>query len=350
MLAIDLFGLSSDQVQARYPEIYQWLLERVKPHRDVNRRPYRRESWWLFGENNPRFRLSLQGLNRYIATPETAKHRFFLFLPCEILPDNMITCIAHSDALLLGSLSSNIHVTWALAAGGRLGVGNDPRYNKSRCFDPFPFPACDEGTKARVRALGEELDAFRKARQAEHPELTMTGMYNVLEKLKARVALDAKEKVIHERGLVSVLLDIHRRLDAAVADAYGWPADLPAEAILERLVALNRERAEEEKRGLVRWLRPEYQAPKAKAAQPVQEEMAVGEAVRVAGTAAWPKALPEQFQALTRLLGNAAEPIELRQATKSFKGAKSERVDELLQTLVALGQARALPGKRYGPA
>jgi hypothetical protein len=178
----------------------------------------------------------------------------------------------------------------------------------------------------------------------------MTGMYNVLEKLKARVALDAKEKVIHERGLVSVLLDIHRRLDAAVADAYGWPADLPAEAILERLVALNRERAEEEKRGLVRWLRPEYQAPKAKAAQPVQEEMAVGEAVRVAGTAAWPKALPEQFQALTRLLGNAAEPIELRQATKSFKGAKSERVDELLQTLVALGQARALPGKRYGPA
>ena len=89
---------------------------------------------------------------------------------------------------------------------------------------------------ARVREV--ELDVFRKARQAEHSELTMTGMYNVLEKLRAGVALDAKEKVIHERGLVSVLLDIHRRLDAAVADAYGWPADLSAEAILERLVAL----------------------------------------------------------------------------------------------------------------
>ena len=231
-----------------------------------------------------------------------------------------------------------------------MGYGNDPRYQSGPCFETFPFPDCNASQRSLIRAVGNELDAFRKARQAEHPELTMTGMYNVLEKLKTGVALDAKEKVIHERGLVSVLLDIHGRLDAAVADAYGWPADLPAEAVLERLVALNRERAEEERRGQVRWLRPEYQAPKAKAAQPVQEEMAVGEPVRVASTATWPKALPDQFQAITRLLDEAAQPIELRQATKSFKGAKSERVEQLLQTLVALGQARALPGRRYGRA
>ena len=149
-----------------------------------------------------------------------------------------------------------------------MGVGNNPRYIKTRCFDPFPFPIASEAVRTRVRNLGEELDTFRKARLAEHRGLTLTGMYNVLENLKAGVALDANEKVIHERGRVSVLLDIHRRLDAAVVDAYGWPTDLPAEAILERLMALNRERAEEEKRGLVRWLRPEYQAPKAKAAQP----------------------------------------------------------------------------------
>ncbi|NLE67011.1 MAG: hypothetical protein GX608_06265, partial [Lentisphaerae bacterium] len=35
------------------------------------------------------------------------------------------------------------------------------------------------------------------------------------------------------------LADCHARLDAAVAAAYGWPADLPDEAILERLLALN---------------------------------------------------------------------------------------------------------------
>lgn len=37
----------------------------------------------------------------------------------------------------------------------------------------------------------------------------------------------------------------HRRLDEAVAAAYGWPADLTDDEILERLLALNLERAAE---------------------------------------------------------------------------------------------------------
>jgi hypothetical protein len=40
----------------------------------------------------------------------------------------------------------------------------------------------------------------------------------------------------------------HKKLDAAVAAAYGWPADLSDEAILEKLLALNLERAAEEAR------------------------------------------------------------------------------------------------------
>ncbi len=39
------------------------------------------------------------------------------------------------------------------------------------------------------------------------------------------------------------LENIHGRLDAAVAEAYGWPADLADGEILERLLALNLERA-----------------------------------------------------------------------------------------------------------
>jgi hypothetical protein len=36
----------------------------------------------------------------------------------------------------------------------------------------------------------------------------------------------------------------HRKLDAAVCDAYGWPHDLADEEVLERLLALNLERAD----------------------------------------------------------------------------------------------------------
>jgi hypothetical protein len=89
----------------------------------------------------------------------------------------------------------------------------------------------------------------------------MTGMYNALEKLRSGDKLTAKEQTIHEQGLVSVLKQIHDDLDAAVFDAYGWPHDLEDEEILQRLVDLNHERAEEESRGIVRWLRPEFQNP-----------------------------------------------------------------------------------------
>ena len=84
-------------------------------------------------------------------------------------------------------------------------------------------------------------------------------MYNVLEKLRSGETLTDKERTIHEQGLVSVLKQIHDELDAAVFDAYGWPVTLTDEEILERLVALNAERAAEEARGLIRWLRPDFQ-------------------------------------------------------------------------------------------
>jgi hypothetical protein len=96
-------------------------------------------------------------------------------------------------------------------------------------------------------------------------------MYNVLQKLRAEEPLSAKDKAIHENGLVSVLKKIHDDLDAAVFDAYGWPRDLSDEQILERLVALNAKRAEEEKRGLIRWLRPEYQQKVVKVKGPAVE-------------------------------------------------------------------------------
>ena len=136
----------------------------------------------------------------------------------------------------------------------------------------------------------------------------------MLEKLRSGEPLTAKEKLIHDQGLVTVLRQIHDELDAAVLEAYGWsdlwsrdipvankeaphscgagecvaiekrealPNDVPfasrqecRDSLLTRLVALNHERAAEEKRGLIRWLRPDYQNPTAAASQPVQTTLA----------------------------------------------------------------------------
>ncbi|MBK8161183.1 MAG: class I SAM-dependent DNA methyltransferase [Rhodospirillaceae bacterium] len=347
-LIIDTFLLSEDVIRREYPVIFQILLDRVKPERDTNSDPKFRDNFWEFGRPRPKMRLQIEQLSRYIGTCRTAKHRVFMFLEHTVIPDAKVIAIGSDDAFLLGCLSSSFHMTWS-RNWARLGKGNDQNYNHSECFDKFPFPVCDDETKARIRALGEALDKHRKDRQALHSDLTITGMYNVLEKLRAGVALDAKEKIIHEHGLVSVLKQIHDELDLAVAEAYGWPADLSDDEILTRLVALNHERAAEEKRGLIRWLRPDFQAPTAPG---LQADLGMEEAQKKkiakgkVAKQAWPKTLPDQVQAIRATLTASAAPTGAGDIAKTYTGARTDRIEEVLAALVALGQARKV-GERY---
>jgi hypothetical protein len=213
-----------------------------------------------------------------------------------------------------------------------------------------------------LRELGERLDGHRKARQAAHPDLTLTGMYNVLEALRAGRELTAKEKAVHEAGLVTVLRRLHDDLDRAVLEAYGW-GDLQAgggppladrlaaggpaaealeQELLARLVALNRARAVGEQRGQVRWLRPAWQAPGAP--QAAQDHLAsvpaAGEpaAARPAAPLAWPEHAPDQVAAVRRLIplaGADPEAISARFGRKSPR--RAAQIAAILATLEALG-------------
>lgn len=379
---IDFFGFDEESAREAHPMAFQEVLTRVKPVRDQVSRSTHRERWWTFGEPRPGMRRALQGLDRFIATSEVAKHRVFVLLDWpRDLPDGSLMVIASEHASHLGVLSCQVHQTWALAAGGRLGVGNDPRYNNGRCFLPFPFPAFTEQFAASVGLLAEHLDTHRKRQQSAHPDLTLTGMYNVLEKLRSGEALSAKERVIHEQGLVSVLRQIHDELDAAVLAAYGWSDLLPTlriahgndappagqsrdeakrafdEAVLKRLVALNAERAAEEARGLVRWLRPEFQAPDQQRA-PEQGRLATDDDDVPADTEAapapaakprpWPKDAVEQVRAVADTLAASPAALSLDQLAERFtaRGPWKRRLPQLLDMLVALGRAQE-DGGRY---
>lgn len=345
-MVIDLLGLSEDEVRQRFPAVYQHLLDRVKPTREQNKRAAFARQWWIFGEPRKSIRPALEGLARYIVTVETTKHRTFQFLPEAILPDHKLIVLALDDAAALAVLSSRIHMTWSLAQGALL--EDRPVYPKSQCFAPFPFPDATEVQKTRLRALGEELDAHRKARQAAHPRLTLTALYNVLEKLRAGERIEGRDRETYDAGLVGILRDIHDRIDAAVAEAYGWPADLDDEAILTRLVDLNRARAAEEASGLVRWLRPDYQNPAGRiaAARDRQAQLDVGAAPDAADKAPWPKALPEQIAAVRAVLSDLGEATP-EQVARQFKHARASSVKPLLESLGALGQARLIEGGRF---
>lgn len=369
VLVIDMFGLTSEEVRARFPEVYQWLLERVKPVRDANGGTKDgagyAKLWWIFGKPRQELRKSLDRLSRYIVTAETAKHRTFQFLDSSVLPDNMLIAIASEDAFDLGVLSSSVHVTWALAAGGTL--EDRPRYNKTRCFETFPFPSDDTGLtgelERRIARLAEHIDAHRKRQQAAHPGLTLTGMYNVLEKLRRGEPLSTKDTAIHEQGLVNVLKALHDELDVAMLAAYGWgdlidafsnDPQVVAATLLQRLVTLNTARAAEEAAGKVRWLRPQFQNPVAPAAPGFSEQeqssmlLEGGYALAppiigiVAKAKAWPLVLPEQVRAVANALADAPRRLPLTTLAVQFKGKGQWKKDLLpiLETLAALGRAR----------
>jgi len=374
VLVIDLFGLTEIEVRDRFPEVYQWVHERVKPERDANSRDSYRLNWWIHGEPRKAFRPALDGLTRYIATAETSKHRFLQFLDALVLPDNMLVCIAHDDAYVLGVLSSRIHVLWALATGAILGP--TPRYNKSRCFETFPFPDATEEQKARIRDLAERLDAHRKRQLALHPSLTMTDMYNVLEAVRAEETLTAKQKAIHEQGLIIVLRQLHDELDAAVAAAYAWRENiqyptrndqgesgenaqrstfnaqrlsLPDEEILTRLVALNKMRADEEARGQIRYLRPAYQHPFGVPASAgdatVQPDLGLptnelmNSRTNELLPLAWPESLADQIALVRGVIHQTDwQPADgVKPLVRHFSGVRAPTIQRLVDALAALG-------------
>lgn len=156
--------------------------------------------------------------------------------------------------------------------------------------------------------------------------------------------------------LVGILKELHDQLDAAVAEAYGWPANLSTDEILRRLVDLNAERAAEEARGLVRWLRPEYQAKVEAVPQGTQAELEVDEeapATAPAEAQPWPKDLPAQAAALSAVLATLTAPATVAEIATRFEGkAAKKRLEEigrLLETLEALGRSRR-KGDRWSNA
>jgi hypothetical protein len=354
VMVIDLDGLSADDVRGRYPEVYQHLLATVKPERDRNNEEYRRVHWWLFGRKNTLMRGFTAGLPRYIATVETAKHRVFQFLEASILPDNMLVCMGLDDAYYHGVLSSRAHVAWTLGSGGTL--EDRPRYTKSLCFDPFPFPEAVEALRENIRAVAEELDAHRKARQAEHPGLTLTQMYNTLEKLRAGTPLDADDERIKTEGLVLILKELHDRLDALVLQAYGWPVDLPDEEVIARLVALNKERASEEARGIVRWLRPAYQKARAGIVEEAapkaiegQGEMALVAEVAKEQKPRFPDDEVARTAAVMAALANSTGGIDAATLASTFRqGRRVEpQIRATLMSLMRLGFASSNDGTMF---
>jgi hypothetical protein len=198
--------------------------------------------------------------------------------------------------------------------------------------------------------LAEKIDVERKAAIRRDPTVTLTGIYNVIEKLRAGEILTAKEAGIHSIAACGVIKDLHDELDALVAKAYGWEWPLDKEEILERLVRLHDERLAEEKVGKVRWLRPEYQIPRfGQDLAPAPSELDLDEdapaTAKPAKLPKWPADVISQIGAIKRLL--VAQSLTTDEIAKQFVGSKPEIVRRHIDILEVMGEIQKNPDGRY---
>lgn len=224
----------SERDAALYELPFEYVKLHVKPLRDGNRDALMKQNWWLHGRSRPALRERIEGLGRYIVTPEVAKHRVFVWMSTDFVPDHTCHVIARPDDYAFGVVHSRLHEVWSLSQGAWMGVGNDPRYSSARTFETFPFP-WPPGTEPKnspivetIAQAARELVAARdawlsppNATEAELKRRTLTSLYN---------------------ALPAWLADAHRKLDEAVFAAYGWPPTLTDAELLERLLRLNHER------------------------------------------------------------------------------------------------------------
>ena len=211
-----------------YEAPFEYVSRNIRPIRLRNRDLRFRTYWWRLGRSRVQFRESVKSLDRYIATPRVSKHRPFVWVSADTLPDSAVIAFARDDDYFFGVLHSRIHELWARSQGTQLReVESGFRYTPTSTFETFPFPKPTSEQRADVSDAAKYLDTLREGwLNPSSPEiedvqlrrLTLTNLYN---------------------DPPTWLRLAHERLDEAVAAAYGWPAELTDGEIIARLLGLN---------------------------------------------------------------------------------------------------------------
>jgi len=152
---IDFNDMSIEEA-SDYIQPFQWVQERVKPERILNRRQVYQTYWWKFGERRPAMREALKSVSQYFAVPQTSKWAIFLPCPLHWLPNARTRVVTCDDFYILGILTSNIHRTWVDAQSSTL--KGDTSYTHNTCFETFPFPQTPAPKLiTTIRAIAQEL-------------------------------------------------------------------------------------------------------------------------------------------------------------------------------------------------
>jgi type I restriction-modification system DNA methylase subunit len=221
---INFFDWTEEKARS-YPDCFEIIERLVKPERqrwemDKNgneiigtyalRKPLP-QKWWIYGEKRPALYRTISKLDQVMILPRVSKY----FQVSIATNNNMVfseaTVVIASDSYYdYGVLSSLLHEIWAWKNSSTM-KGDALRYSASKAFETFPFPTLPS---AEINKLGKLLLSAR----------------NILMR-KGQLGLTEIQNRIHNPSLATadILYDellairnIHRDLDNAVLDVYGW--------------------------------------------------------------------------------------------------------------------------------
>ena len=248
-------------VAADYPELLAIVEERVKPERFAQNDRGARKKWWQFIRPRPELYATIAGLDRVLVVSRISNTFALTFLPMKSVANEKIVVFPFENFSPFATLQSRPHEIWTRFFSTTL--KDDLQYTPSDCFETFPFPEHWE-THPALEAAGEAYYDYRVTLMVENNE-GLTKTYNRFH--------DPDER----DPRIARLREVHAAMDRVVLEAYGW-TDIPTdceflldyemdeetwgkkkkpwryrwpdevrEEVLARLLALNTQRAAEER-------------------------------------------------------------------------------------------------------
>lgn len=236
----------------KYAECFDIIETQVKPERLKNNRLVYRDKWWHYAEKRPALYSTIANMKRVLVRAQVSRTHALVFFEPNIVFSNMTVILALEKDSEYAIVQSSVHEIWVNQYSSSLKT--DQRYTPSDCFETFPFPS----TLEKLDSIGESYYNHRQSIMLNRQE-GLTKTYNRFHNLD-EISPD-----------IIKLRELHKKMDEAVAHAYGWDdlklnhgfymvkrnlrytiSEVVRQEVLNRLLQLNHQQHEkEEKAGLV---------------------------------------------------------------------------------------------------
>ncbi len=218
----------------RWPDLLDVLRLSVKPARDalgsssVDRA--HKKYWWRFANDRPELRAATRNMGHVLAISRVTQYPSFVRMPNNLVFSEQVVVFALDDYETFACLQSQVHELWARFFSSSL--EDRLRYTPSECCETFPFPR-DTAARDILAHAGETCYYFRAALMVKNNE-GLTATYNRVH--------DPDESSAD----ILTLRQLHAAMDDAVLRAYGWD-DLADTASCMFLLDYEDEEDDEEK-------------------------------------------------------------------------------------------------------